>query len=534
MLPLVSSGAVTLPAGGGVAFDNHMPSLGMRYLVNVSNGNDVDLGEVAMFAPNTATPHGWEEAQGQLLQINDHPTLFSKLGTNFGGDGQLTFALPDMRGRTAIGAGQGPGLPGYPIGFQGGSEEAVMQLTPTHTHSAGGGYSTEAAGDFSSHQNLQPSLALTPIIATQGTYPSRSSFALATAPGDGPAQVGTGSNDPYVGELAWIAHDDIPTGWAIADGSELSISSNQSLFSLLGDMYGGDGRIRFALPDLRGRAPVAADGARRVGSISGVLDDTLTTAQMPAHTHPLPGGGETGSTGGSQPQSNEQPTLAITQLVALAGVFAPSPALATAEDTESQPPISELGHAAEPYLGSVTMFAGNFAPRGFAEAHGQTLPINSNTALFALLWDTYGGDARSNFDLPDLRERLAVGVGSGSGLTARSLGEEFGEAESVLTIANLPSHTHTFSIPGDYNDDGLVNAADYTVWRDNLGGAEGTLPNDPAGGTIGQAQYDIWAANYGQPAASGSPTEAIPEPNAGFLLALGAASMVFAAVGSRH
>lgn len=97
----------------------------------------------------------------------------------------------------------------------------------------------------------------------------------------------------------------------------------------------------------------------------------------------------------------------------------------------------------EPFIGEIRMFGGNFAPRGWAFCHGQLLPINDNQALFSLLGTTYGGDGRSTFQLPDLRGRVPVGQGQGPGLSARQLGEQFGQEQVTLTTAQIPAHTHT-------------------------------------------------------------------------------------------
>ena len=75
------------------------------------------------------------------------------------------------------------------------------------------------------------------------------------------------------------------------------------------------------------------------------------------------------------------------------------------------------------------------------------------------------------------------------------------------------------ALPGDYNEDGVVNAADYTVWRDHIGAPAGTLPNDANGGPIGPAQYDTWKENYGS-TASTSAMNVVPEPTTGFVLSI--------------
>ncbi|MEP0264115.1 tail fiber protein [Dokdonia sp.] len=109
----------------------------------------------------------------------------------------------------------------------------------------------------------------------------------------------------------------------------------------------------------------------------------------------------------------------------------------------------------DPFLAEITMFGGNFAPRGWAFCNGQLLPINQNSALFSLLGTTYGGDGRTTFALPDLRGRVAIHPGHGPGLSNYSLGERGGKEAEILTVANLPSHNHgvSISVADDANTD---------------------------------------------------------------------------------
>ena len=83
-------------------------------------------------------------------------------------------------------------------------------------------------------------------------------------------------------------------------------------------------------------------------------------------------------------------------------------------------------YAQEGFIGEVKLFAGNFAPRGWALCQGQLLAINQNQSLFSIIGTTYGGDGRTTFALPDLRGRAPLGTGSGPGLTPVSLGQKFG------------------------------------------------------------------------------------------------------------
>lgn len=97
---------------------------------------------------------------------------------------------------------------------------------------------------------------------------------------------------------------------------------------------------------------------------------------------------------------------------------------------------------AEPFVGEIRMFAGNFAPRGWSYCDGQLLAVSQNDALFSLLGTIYGGDGRTTFGLPDLRGRLPIHAGSGPGLSPRRLGAKSGMEKVTLATTQLPSHTH--------------------------------------------------------------------------------------------
>jgi microcystin-dependent protein len=94
---------------------------------------------------------------------------------------------------------------------------------------------------------------------------------------------------------------------------------------------------------------------------------------------------------------------------------------------------------AQPYVGEIRMFAGNFAPAGWMFCEGQLLPISENETLFQLIGTTYGGDGQSTFALPDLRGRLPLHQGNGFILA------ETGGAETItLTVSQIPAHSHSF------------------------------------------------------------------------------------------
>ena len=162
--------------------------------------------------------------------------------------------------------------------------------------------------------------------------------------------------DPFVGETRAFAFGIIPRGWAPCDGRLMAIQQNQALFSLLGTNYGGDGINTFALPDLRGRAPLGYGGSVAIGERSGSETVTLTAAEVPSHAHTVyastatagtaapgtaslatlptgalayaaPSGSSTlaaeavASSGGNQGHENMQPSLAVNWCIATTGIF---------------------------------------------------------------------------------------------------------------------------------------------------------------------------------------------------------------------
>ena len=124
----------------------------------------------------------------------------------------------------------------------------------------------------------------------------------------------------------------------------------------------------------------------------------------------------------------------------------------------------------EPFVAEIRIFAGNFAPRGWAYCDGQVLPIAQNTALFSLIGTTYGGDGRTTTQLPNMQGKAPMHPGTGPGLTTRRLGESGGVETVTLSQAQMPQHNHQFRV-----------------------NEEDAEENDPGGNSIGRA--GIFAAN---------------------------------------
>ncbi|CAM3566645.1 phage Tail Collar domain protein [Flavobacterium saliperosum S13] len=116
--------------------------------------------------------------------------------------------------------------------------------------------------------------------------------------------------------------------------------------------------------------------------------------------------------------------------------------------------VNKTSAQSEPFIGQIAVVAFNYAPQGWAKCEGQLMSIQQNQALFALLGTTYGGDGVTTFRLPDLRGRVPMGDGTGSGLTPRVLGEMSGSETNTLTIAQMPMHSHSVNastVDGDQN-----------------------------------------------------------------------------------
>ena len=162
--------------------------------------------------------------------------------------------------------------------------------------------------------------------------------------------------DPFVAEIRMFGFDFAPKGWALCDGQLLPINQNQALFSLLGTTFGGDGRVNFALPDIRGRVPIHVGSGHALGEHGGEQAHTLSIAELPSHAHLAKASGSPATTntpagtvvlaqstgdsawgpasnlatmspvtladvGGSQAHLNMQPFLVLNFCIALQGIF---------------------------------------------------------------------------------------------------------------------------------------------------------------------------------------------------------------------
>jgi microcystin-dependent protein len=117
----------------------------------------------------------------------------------------------------------------------------------------------------------------------------------------------------------------------------------------------------------------------------------------------------------------------------------------------------------EPFVGEIRMFAGNFAPAGWAFCHGQLIPISENDTLFTLIGTTYGGDGQETFALPDLQGRVPIHQGTSGGITYQ-LGEKAGTETVTLTTQQIPNHRHAAQCR---NADSNSGTPQNSIWAKN-------------------------------------------------------------------
>jgi microcystin-dependent protein len=247
--------------GAAAAIDNHQPTLALTYFINAygifpSRGDGATgtnlIGQIYQAAENF--PVGIP-CDGRLLAIANYDVLFALIGTTYGGDGQTTFAIPDLRGRNIIGTGNG-----HVVGDVLGVENITIGQANLPINMGGNGTPIN---------NQQPGLVLNTMVALNGIFQ------------------GFDDLTPAIGEIIYFAGPFIPTGYAAAQGQLLPINSNQALFSLLGTTYGGNGTTNFALPNLAGRAIVGTDnqaGHLAAGTVLGTDTVQITSAMISSLT----------------------------------------------------------------------------------------------------------------------------------------------------------------------------------------------------------------------------------------------------------
>jgi microcystin-dependent protein len=468
-------------------------------------------GEIRWFA-GEKVPDGWLLCDGQLVSTVDYDGLYGVIGNAFGGD-TSRFALPDLRGRVAVGTGSD-------VSFAevGGLEKVALSADemPAHTHALAGsaadgdradpagsvwarsealGFSGDPAnasmnpgslgnaGAGAAHENMMPFLALNPCISFTGLAPADENL----------------EPDYYIGEIRTMAFPQVPASGWMATNAERLAAGFGPLEDLIGIRYGGTRGVDFALPDLQDRVAIHGSGVL-LGNTGGKARHQLSLAELPIHSHTasaaaVPGddpspenrawGVQTAGraygaapdrslradvvapAGGVMPHENRPPFLGLNHCIASQGVY-PLP--------KNPDPIPE------PYLGEVRAFAFPFAPFGWAMCDGSMMSRDEAGELLGVLKDNFGGDGVNTCALPNLTGRVPLGAGRAPDLTARDVGDSGGAALVTLEAQHLPSHTHAVRV------------------RAASGGA-----SSPEGNTFGEAQARAFSAGY----SSAAPTVAM-------------------------
>ncbi len=388
------------------------------------------IGHIRMFGFNFV-PGSHVDANGTIIGIAPNTALFSILGTTYGGDGRTTFAAPDFTTRISAGFGQGPGLSFDTLGEIDGSDTVDFERAELPTLRGGSGTQVD---------NEQQTLTVNYSINAAGIFPSQGGGGGAGVPN-------------FIGVISEFAGNFAPNDQIPCDGRLLSIAEFTALYVIIGTTYGGDGQTTFAVPDLRGRNAVGT-GTPPGGSNTVIIGEAFGTETAGLSVANLP----VAMGGSGTPVSNYGPSLGLTYLVATSGVFPSQGGGGTGENV---------------YLGELILFAGNFAPSGFAIAQGQLLSINSNSALFALLGTQYGGDGITTFALPDMRGRSPANSGD------FPVGTQFGTQTYTVGIEEFGA----LDLTGTGGSDALYGANQ----NDIINGAEA---NDTLFGNGGADQID--------------------------------------------
>ena len=232
---------------------------------------------------------------------------------------------------------------------------------------------------------------------------------------------------PFLSELRIFAFRDIPKGWVPCNGQLLSIKEFESLFSLLGITYGGDGKNTFGLPNLNARVPMHRRSNFPMGAMGGEETHTLTLNEIPRHSHQAlasanapdsntpennfwtnnpaftPYGSEADNqpmspqalqqVGGNIAHNNMSPYLVLNICMAVEGII---------------PDPNKPDSISDPWIGELRILAATAVPNAWFSCDGQILPMTKYLQLFMLIGKTYGGDGPSRFGLPDLKASAAI------------------------------------------------------------------------------------------------------------------------------
>lgn len=337
----------------------------------------------------------------------------------------------------------------------------------------------------------------------------------------------------YIGQIAIFGFNFAPQGWAFCQGQLLPIGQNTQLFSILGNMYGGNAQTDFALPNLQGVPVGVGQGPGLsdyyLAEAGGEAAVTLMPGEMPSHNHAFnavtnqatsaspqgnqlarawqakaqtdtvvsfysdnPANARTalapnaiGASGSGQPHNNLQPYMTLNFCVAVQGIMPP-------RDGAPAP-------VRQPFCGELSICAFSNPPAGWALCQGQLLPINQNQELYALLGTIYGGDGQRSFALPDLRGRVPLNFGANF-----NLGQRGGEEAHTLSPGEMPSHNHALIADATSSSVGSTPSSATVLGRSTGAVVPGNTPftanlYNTASANANLAGQSIGATGGGQP-----------------------------------
>ena len=444
--------------------------------------DNVPVGTILAYGGSSAPAADWMLCQGQSLDRLTYASLFTAIGTAYGSVDSTHFTLPDLQGRTPIGAGTATGAAGatvHALGTNGGEETHVNVANeagvmshghsvsdPTHAHSNTNGSYLQVSASVSTWLNTTnnanyavyhaPSTAAAATGLTVVAHPGQSGAPHNNMPpfvttnymikvsARAPQGLFAATESAPVGTVMAYGGVSAPTtDWLMCDGTAISRQTYAELFSVVGTAYGtGDGSTTFNLPDLRGRVPLGAGTAtgaagataHTLGQKGGEETHTLTIAELAAHDHagstdtaPYTTAAGGVASGAGIPPHNATPSGGawLTSLtIASQGGGAAHNTLPPYVGTNyiirarSITPTKYSLLGDLSPIGSVTAFVGATPPVDWLACDGSSLLRTDYPELFAVIGTTWGTVDGTHFNLPDLRGRSLIGAGTGKGIAA--------------------------------------------------------------------------------------------------------------------